>query len=576
MCKLSALAKAALTGQLSEQRLAEVSSQARTLAEAEAAIGGDATGDVRLIGVLKVSDARTMALRVLTGERAVELDAAGTWEPAAELLGEQLGARFEQTGDELRRAAFRQMALTELDGAAGGLSEALASAWSAVDEHQRRRTQELLVTWRADPRHCEGYGELARQVDDELRLATLLTWSDGLVDCVVTPALEQLALAEAVRRFGDGDAAAAGALAERRLRFSPWVQPQGPSDAEWATRARQWRAIEATSALVMAVAANGRPSGRRRPACWSGTPRWDGRSTVPTAGSRSHATSSRSIGSLESTLTTARATHEQWLDAVLLAYTSAVEQDGLDTGRLVRQDEIHARWVRDAPTPVAYVWVDALRLELGAELCDGLRADGHAAELHAAVAAAPTITSVGMANLTPAVAGGLSLELDDGSLAVRLGGVVVGTVPERVARLRAAHGEQVLDRTLDLLAGQGERELERQLTTTDLLLVRSQELDSAGEAGMLNVAWSQFNAVLELLRNLVARLGQAGVHRIVIAADHGFVTMSRGLGPDRAIDPPAGGSGSLNRRGWVGKGRLRRRARCACRWRRQDSRRTST
>jgi hypothetical protein len=71
---------------------------------------------------------------------------------------------------------------------------------------------------------------------------------------------------------------------------------------------------------------------------------------------------------------------------------------------------------------------------------------------------------------------------------------------------------------------------------------------------MLNAAWSQFNAVLEMLRNLVARLGQAGVHRIVITADHGFVTLSRGLGPDRAIDPPPGGTGELHRRGWVGKG----------------------
>ena len=71
---------------------------------------------------------------------------------------------------------------------------------------------------------------------------------------------------------------------------------------------------------------------------------------------------------------------------------------------------------------------------------------------------------------------------------------------------------------------------------------------------MLNAAWSQFNAVLELLRNLVARLGQAGVGRIVITADHGFVTLSRGLGPDRAIDPPSGGTGELHRRGWVGKG----------------------
>ena len=56
---------------------------------------------------------------------------------------------------------------------------------------------------------------------------------------------------------------------------------------------------------------------------------------------------------------------------------------------------------------------------------------------------------------------------------------------------------------------------------------------------MLNAAWSQFTVVLELLRNLVASLGQAGIKRVVIAADHGFVTLSRGSARiDRSIPPP--------------------------------------
>src|SRR5207249_9124846 len=122
-------------------------------------------------------------------------------------------------------------------------------------------------------------------------------------------------------------------------------------------------------------------------------------------------------------------------------------------------------------------------------------------------------------------------ELEDGDLLVRVSGAKVANVPDRVARLRAAHGDKILDRALDAVAGQGEKELKRALAGADLLLVRSQELDSAGESGMLNAAWSQFSAVLEMLRNIVARLSQAGVRRIVITADHGFVTLSRALGP---------------------------------------------
>jgi hypothetical protein len=552
--RLSTLAKEALKGQLSEQRLAEIGRQARTLLEAEAAISGDAGGDVRLIGILDASDTRTMALRVLTGERSEELTAAGAWPAAAELLDAQIGGMLAGSGDELRRAALRQMALTEITATVVALPRALASAWGSVSAEQRRRTGDLLIAWRADPVHRNGYGELARQVDDELGLASALPWANGLAGCVATPAAESLAFAEAVRRLDSGDSAGAGVLAEKRLQISPWVQPQGPGGEGWATTARQWRAVQATAELLRAVSETQLPKGA------SPGPLLEWYVEVGWKVDRSHRrfevarNDLRILGALEPAFTAARVAYEQWLDATLLALTAAIENDGFDAGSLAHQGDIHTNWVRDATGSVAYIWVDALRFELGTDLRDGLRADGHIAELYAAVAAAPTITPVGMANLTPAAGAGLSLELDSGNLAIRVSGTKVANVSDRVARLRAAHGDKVLDRTLDTVAGQGEKELKRALGDADLLLVRSQELDSAGESGMLNAAWSQFNAVLELLRNLVARLGQAGVRRIVITADHGFVTLSRGLGPDRAIDSPPGGTGNLHRRGWVGKG----------------------
>jgi hypothetical protein len=552
--RLSKLAEDALTGQLSDQRLTEICRQARTLLEAEAAIAGDPGGDIRLMGILGASDTRTIALRILTGERASELDRADAWPAAAELLNTQVGGALTGSGDDLRRDAFRQMLLTEVAEAAGRLPKELAPAWGPVKAEQRRRTSDLLMAWRADPVYRDGYGVLARQVDEEIGLARVLEWSDGLSSCIVTPAIEGLALDEAVRSLESGQAAAAGALAEQRLEISPWLQPQGPGGDAWAAPARQWRAVQATARLITAVHENPVPAGLL-PGPLLG---WyvDAGSMVDRAHRRFEMARNdlRMLGALEPVLTAAGLAYEQWLDATLAAYTSAVETSGFDTGPFARQGDIYTKWVRDAAGPVAYVWVDALRLELGSDLCHGLRADGQAAELHVAVAAAPTITPVGMANLTPGAGTGLSLTLDGGDLAIQVDGAKIATVADRVARLRAARGGKILDRTLDAVAGQGEKELKRALGDADLLLVRSQELDSAGESGMLNAAWSQFNAVLEMLRNLVARLGQAGVRRIVITADHGFVTLSRGLGPDRAIDPPRGGTGDLHRRGWVGKG----------------------
>jgi hypothetical protein len=552
--RLSKLAKDALVGHLSDQRLTEICNQARTLLEAEVAIAGDPGGDIRLMGILGASDTRTMALRILTGERVAELDRAGAWSAAGELLSTQVGGALTGSGDDLRRDALRQMVLTEVAGATGGLPKELASAWGPVKAEQRRRTSDLLVAWRADPVYRGDYGALARQVDEEIGLAYALGWSDGLSDCVATPAVEDLALAEAVRRLGNDQAGAAGALARQRLQISPWLQPQSPGDDVWVTRARQWRAVQATAGLITAIHENPVPAGSL-PGLLLG---WyiDAGSTVDRAHRRFEMARNdlRILGALEPVLTAASLEYERWLDATLIAFTSAVETSGFDTDPFARQGDIYTKWVRGVAGPVAYVWVDALRFELGSDLCYGLRADGQAAELHVAVAASPTITPVGMANLTPGAGTGLSLALDSGDLAIQIDGAKIANVADRIGRLRAARGGKVLDRTLDAVAGQGEKELKRTLVDADLLLVRSQELDSAGESGMLNAAWSQFNAVLEMLRNLVARLGQAGVRRIVITADHGFVTLSRGLGPDRAIDPPSGGTGDLHRRGWVGKG----------------------
>ena len=551
--RLNTLVRNALQGQVSEQRLGEIGHQARTLVEAEAAIAGEG-GDVRLISILGASDALTMVLRIVTGERGEALETEDAWPAAAELLGGQIGGSFAGAWDELREAALRQMVLTELAGAEGELPEGLRTAWGSVNAEQRRRTAEVLHTWRSLSAFREDYGGLAHRVDDDLGLRRVLSWSDRLEQCVATPAIENIVFDEAVHRLERGDFEDAADLSIHRLDISPWVQPYGPAGDGWAPLATRWRAVRATADLRLAIAASPAPAscGPGQLLGWYVGSGW----VVDQAHRRFEIACNqlRVHGELEPAFADGRIDYEDWLDATLLAFTTAVERDGFDVSALARQGDIYARWVRDGAAPVAYVWVDALRYELGSDLAEGLRADGHETELHAAVAAVPTITPVGMANLTPDAGSGLVLRLADGDLSISVDGSKVEAVPDRIARLRAAHGDKVLDRTLDVVAGQGEKELKRALGDADLLLVRSQELDSAGESGMLNAAWSQFTTVLDLLRNLVARLGQAGVRRIVITADHGFVTLSRGLGPNRSIDPPTGGSGDLYRRGWVGKG----------------------
>jgi hypothetical protein len=494
-----------------------------------------------------------MALAVLTGEKTAAITEAGAWQDVAAMLGEAFGGQAAGEGDELRRASVRQLILTELADRAGRLPPALASTWTPPGAEQRRRATEVLESWRRDVRRRESYAKLASQVDADLGLSDNLTWTAGLADCDATPAVEDLAYAEAVRLLAANEPHEALALAQRRLSTSIWARDpfaDPPDRRLWDPR---WRAVSAVASLRDEIAAHEPIAAAvSSQLAWYVDRGWrvdHAHRRLELALSELHV-----LGEIEPVVAGARAAYEHWLERVLESFTSAVEAEGLDAGELIRQAEIHPRFVTPDEGPAAYVWVDALRYEIGTDLAQALRGVCSQVELSAALVAPPAITPVGMANLCPGAERGLSVGLDSAEkLVVSVAGEEVKGVPDRVALLRAAHGD-VVDLDLNRVAQQGEKELTRTIGDARVVLVRSQEIDAAGESGMLNTAWEGFETVKTQLVSAVARLGQAGVRKVVISADHGFVALSRGLRSDRMIDAPIGGVGVMQRRGWLGRG----------------------
>jgi hypothetical protein len=119
--------------------------------------------------------------------------------------------------------------------------------------------------------------------------------------------------------------------------------------------------------------------------------------------------------------------------------------------------------------------------------------------------------------------------------------------------MRGAHGE-VADLELGECVQKGEKALTKELQGTKAVVVRSQELDTAGENGLLSAQWSAFDELTQTIPRVVSKLCKAGVRRVVITADHGFIALSRRLGDAYKIDAPMGGSGELHRRAWIGRG----------------------
>jgi len=546
--RLATLARQALDGQLPPARIAQIANDARTLGEAEAAAEGMSQLDVRLAGVMGSHDPVAMLVRVLSGSVDERLSEAGAWGAVASLAMDTVGAEVPGSGDEFRLDLFQHLLLTEVASAIEtAVPDSLAASSTAASAAQQQCASEVLERLRSSTDGLDAYRGLAQEVDARLDLASTLGWRPGLDDIAGTPGIEEVLCSQGVRLLQDRSHQEALSLAERRLGQSPWASDVPPG---WGGN---WRAVQAITLLHLELE-KARPPKSASPGqmlSWYVERGWP----VDRAHRRLELarTALGAFGELEDSLTAARTEYDRWLDDLLDRFTRAVADHGLDTDGLVRQGEVHERYVEPESGLTAYIWVDALRFELGAELAEALKQVAERVELHAAVAAVPTITSVGMANLLPEAAASLKLGLDGDRLQVSVGGKEVSTVADRHDLLRARHGA-VANLDLNEASQKGEKALGNAIGDSDLVLIRSQEVDAAGESGLLSVAWTHFQSVINLLASVIARLAQCGIDRVVISADHGFIALSRDLDTHRLVDAPAGVMGATKRRVFIGRG----------------------
>ena len=183
-----------------------------------------------------------------------------------------------------------------------------------------------------------------------------------------------------------------------------------------------------------------------------------------------------------------------------------------------------------AGAKVAYLMVDALRYELGVALEKLLVADGPV-ELQAAYAHLPTITLVGMASLLPGARTGLTLTLENDSLAPKLAGAPVGNVPQRMNVLAKLYG----DRFSEMLLNDFVRGKPKIAETVDLLVLRSTE-STANWKVTPRRRWSDpRHAQADSRRS--AQTARHGFKEAVIVTDHGFFLNAQAEAGDVCVKP---------------------------------------
>lgn len=220
----------------------------------------------------------------------------------------------------------------------------------------------------------------------------------------------------------------------------------------------------------------------------------------------------------------------------------------------LRQRDIYARNIKPALAQgkTAYVWVDALRFEMGRELAQILAGE-YDITIEAAAATVPTITEIGMAALLPQVGETAVVPTSLGKLALQIGQMIIRNRPERIKFLEEQAGVAVANVKLDELLPKPKKKVREAIEAANLILLTSQEIDSLCEGDNIPLARRTMDGILHELNRAFHVLAGLGVKTIVFTADHGYL-FGEELSLDMKIDPPGGETLDLHRRVWVGRG----------------------
>lgn len=222
-------------------------------------------------------------------------------------------------------------------------------------------------------------------------------------------------------------------------------------------------------------------------------------------------------------------------------FVRAVEREGWPPEGILRQTQVFDKYV--APPlgerrKVAYFLVDSMRYEMGRDLGTTLDAFGPVT-ISSAATVLPTTTPCGMAALMPGADGAFTLVEDGNELVPAIAGRILRNSADRMELLRESYGDRFRDFPLGDVLSMPQEKLQAAVGDADLVVVRTQEIDSLGEGPSLYLARKFMSIIIGDVRTATDRLIGMGFETFVYAADHGHVLLPE-IAPGNVIQPPSG------------------------------------
>jgi hypothetical protein len=421
----------------------------------------------------------------------------------------------------------------------------LAAVPSTPNADAERAVRELARRLR--DAHADAYATLAPRIERELGL------SAGDVDAAALGSIDTFPFEErallhhchdllAAKRFED----ALVVVHEREPSF--WVARDVPRKA-------QWEACRLMAELGVAASTVGRALDTAGPdaAAWvDGYTTRDGWHRLDRAQRRLEAWIANLDEEPEKPLAIVRRLYEEVCHRMADGFTKALVRAKWSVPGVAQHTGVFADHVANKSYPIAYFLVDAMRYEMGVDLTERLPPTAEVS-IRPAIGVLPSITPIGMSALMPGAATNFDLAVEK----EKLGGRVDGSfLPDLAARKKhaAARIPKLVDLSLDDLLLLPPSKLQKKIADAHVVLVRSQEIDHAGEGMFTLQARQVMESVIDNLVRAVSKLARAGVEHAVISADHGHLFFADDRDESMHTNSPGGAQVELHRRCWIGRG----------------------
>jgi hypothetical protein len=247
-----------------------------------------------------------------------------------------------------------------------------------------------------------------------------------------------------------------------------------------------------------------------------------------------------------------RLVYEEAVRRMTEGFVKALQKVDWAVPGVLQQARIWSDIVATRPVPVAFIMVDAMRFEMGHELISGI-ARASEIRIMPALCVLPSITPIGMAALLPGAAATFSAVVQKGRFGASVDGSFLPDLGARQKYLKSRLAAAV-DLTLEDVIDSNAATLKRKIGAASVIMIRSTEIDGAGENITTSHARRIMDNVVGDIGRCLQRLAAAGIGEAVVTADHGHLFFATDRDPSMRLEAPGGETVDLHRRCWIGRG----------------------